>query len=272
MTRSTTALIAVLMTCFMSQATAANKLERRVDSATEVLQQLTRIPERGIPPSLLKNAYGIAVIPNTIKAGFMFGGSFGRGLLSVRKPDGHWSNPSFVSIGAGSFGFQIGAQSSDIILVFKTRRSVENIANGKLTLGGDASVAAGPVGRYTRASTDLRLQAEIYSYSRTRGLFGGVSLEGAWINMDRKSNFAYYESGQGTAANILNDEHIPTPAHARRFLEVLGDATPGLSWSTDATRTAAVSEPASPAAAAGPSGAKTFSIEDAPPANSDSIL
>jgi len=268
MTKPTTALLtALLLTCLAGTAGAGGKLDRRINTATEVLQQISAIPEQGIPPSLLANAYGVAVIPNVIKAGFMVGGSYGKGVLVVRRPDGRWSNPSFITLGAGSFGFQIGAQSSDIVLVFKTRRSVDDIARGKLTLGGDAAVAAGPVGRYTKASTDLMLKAEIYSYSRTRGFFGGISLEGAWIGMDKKSNYVYYETGQGGAVNILADEHIPTPANARRFIEVLAAVAPKFKWNeAPGSRTAAA-----PAAASEPPATKTktFAIDDAPPATDD---
>jgi lipid-binding SYLF domain-containing protein len=271
MTRSIIALLGtVLLASLITPATAGNKLEQRVDTATNVLERFTRIPEKGIPPSLLQGAYGVAVIPNTIKAGFMLGGSFGQGILVVRKADGRWSNPSFINLGSGSLGFQAGAQSSDLILVFRTRRSVENIASGKITLGGDASIAAGPVGRYTRASTDLTLSAEIYAYSRTRGLFGGFSLEGGWLGMDNKSNFAFYESGQGLAANILSDDHIPSPPTARRFIEVLSAAAPQSEWQVDSSRTAAVTTPVAEPAAS--EGTKTFSIDDAPLAGNDDLF
>jgi len=190
----------------------------------------------------------------------------------VRKPDGRWSNPTFINLGSGSLGWQVGAQSSDLILVFKTRRSVENIAKGKVTLGGDASVAAGPVGRYTQASTDITMGAEIYTYSRTRGLFGGVSLEGGWLGMDKKANFAYYESGEGTADNILSDDLIPAPATAQRFIDVLTAATPAAQWQTDSSRTAAAQPPAPQTEPATSSGAKTFAIDDAPPATSDDLF
>ena len=229
-------LITVLLATSMSSAMAASSLDRRVDAATEVLEQISRIPEQAIPPTLLNNAYAVAVIPSVIKAGFIIGASYGKGVLVVRRPDGRWSNPSFITLGAGSLGWQAGAQSSDIILVFKTRKGVTNIENGKLTLGGDANVAAGPVGRHTRAATDWRLKAEIYSYSRNRGLFAGISLEGAYISMDEKANYAYYQSGQGTAKNILSDDHIPTPIHAKRFIETLAARAPALNWSPDSKR------------------------------------
>ncbi len=265
-TTTTIFLATVLLVTLMSPAMAASKLDQRVDSATDVLDRFTRIPEQGIPPKLLKNAYAIAVVPNLIKAGFVIGGSYGTGILVVRQPNGRWSNPSFIRMGAGSLGWQIGAQSSDVILVFKNQRGVENIANGKVRLGGDASVAAGPVGRYTSASTDGRLKAEIYSYSRNRGLFAGVSLEGAWIGMDERANRAFYQDGQGTsAAQILSDSHIPTPAHARRFLEVLTAKAPALEWQPQNSRQA---DSGATRDNEQSSGAKIYAIDEAPASDS----
>lgn len=262
-------LITVLLITSVSSAMAAASLDRRVDAATGVLEQISRIPEQSIPPSLLNNAYAVAVIPSVIKAGFVIGGSYGKGVLVVRRPNGRWSNPSFITLGAGSVGWQAGAQSSDIILVFKTRKSVDDIEKGRLTLGGDANVAAGPVGRHTRAATDWRLKAEIYSYSRNRGLFAGISLEGAYIGMDHKANYAYYQSGQGTAKNILRDDHIPTPVHAKRFIETLAARAPALNWSADGKRTAS-SNAAPPSAES--SGAKTYAIDEAPAPQGETIF
>lgn len=271
MTRFLTVLITLffIFTGLTAPAAAATKLDRKVDAATEVLEQLTRIPEQGIPPSLLKNAYAVAVVPSLIKAGFVVGGSYGKGVLVVRRPDGRWSNPTFIHMGAGSLGWQAGAKSSDIVLVFKTRKGVDDIARGKVTLGGDISVAAGPVGRHASAATDLQLKAEIYSYSRTRGLFGGVSLEGAWIGIDTRSNYAYYQDGQGSAAKILSDDHIPTPARARRFIETLSARAPRIEWQ-DQGRSAAIQPTEIQQDQA--SEARTFSIEDAPPAGSEAIF
>jgi lipid-binding SYLF domain-containing protein len=270
MTRLTTTLIsAALLFTYSATASAASALDRRVDAATEVIEQLGHMPEQGIPPTLLKNAYGVAVIPSLIKAGFVIGGSYGKGLLVVRRPDGRWSNPSFISMGAGSVGWQVGAQSSDIILVFKSRKGVDSIASGKFTLGGDANIAAGPVGRHTSAATDVQLKAEIYSYSRNRGLFAGISLEGAMISMDKKANYAYYPGNQRSALEILTDDHLPTPARARHFLEVLAARTPALNWSSESSRTAR-SEPSTIKQESG--AAKTYGIDEAPAAGGDIAL
>jgi lipid-binding SYLF domain-containing protein len=250
-------------------AQAGSALDRRIEAATEVLQQFTQIPEQGIPPSLLRNAHAVAVIPNQIKAGFLIGGSFGKGILVVRQADGRWSNPSFIGMGGGSVGWQAGAQGTDIILVFKSRKGVDSIAKGKFTLGADANAAAGPVGRQASAATDAALKAEIYSYSRNRGLFAGVSLEGQWLGMDHKANLAYYDAGQNGAAQILYDPNIPSPAPARRFVEVLTAKAPGLD-SPGVSRTAA-SAPA-PASPAGDGAARTYGIDDAPVAGGDNIF
>ncbi len=202
-------------------AQAATKQERRVADATDVLDQLLRIPEQSIPPSLLSRAYAIAVIPNVLKVGFGLGARRGKGVLVVRRDDNSWSNPAFVTMTGGSVGLQIGAQSTDIILVFKTRNGVEGIANGKLTLGADASIAAGPVGRHTGAATDIKFQAEVYSYSRSRGLFAGIALEGAGVTMDRKSNAAFYGSPSIKPEQIFASTGNAAPAVANTFVQIL---------------------------------------------------
>ncbi len=144
---------------------------------------------------LLKEAYAVAVIPDVLKAGFVIGGRHGQGLIAVKSADGTWSNPSFVSMGGGSVGFQAGVQSTDVVLVFRSQRGVESIVHGKFTLGADAAVAAGPVGRDAQASTDAQLKAEIYSYSRARGLFAGVALDGSVISIDNDANQEVYGKG-----------------------------------------------------------------------------
>jgi lipid-binding SYLF domain-containing protein len=170
----------------------------KINASTEVLQEITGIPE-GISPDLLANAYGIVIIPGTIKLGFFFGGRFGTGIAMMRNENGTWSNPSFLYLGGGSFGLQFGALSSDIILVFKTRKSIMGLTKGNFTLGADAAVAAGPVGRRAEASTDWQLKAEIYSYARSRGFFAGISLDGSVLAIDNTANENFYgKSGIGT--------------------------------------------------------------------------
>jgi lipid-binding SYLF domain-containing protein len=202
-------------------AAAATREEKRVGDAADVIDQLVRMPEKAIPPSLLARAYAVAVIPDVVKAGLGVGVRRGKGILVVRQDDDSWSNPAFITLTGGSIGWQVGAQSTDIILVFKTRKGVDNISNGKLTLGADASIAAGPVGRHTEVATDLRFEAEIVSYSRSRGLFAGVALEGTGVTMDRKANSAFYGSANMDPEKIFVSSPNIAPAIANRFVQVL---------------------------------------------------
>lgn len=206
-------------------AFASGKEAEKVESATEALEEIMGIPETGIPPSLLRDAHGIAIIPSVIKVGFVLGGRYGRGVLTVRGKDGRWSAPVFVSIAGGSVGWQIGAESTDVILVFKSGKSIDGILNGKFTLGADAAVAAGPVGRRAEAATDEKLKAEIYSYSRNRGLFAGVSLEGSILQIVDESNAAFYGKDRIRPREILDGEGIQVPAVAARLRKALAKHT-----------------------------------------------
>jgi lipid-binding SYLF domain-containing protein len=207
-------------------ANAGAREEGRVLTATEVLQEVEAMPDQRLPDLLLQRAYGIAVIPDVTKIAFVFGGRRGKGVLVVRdKLTSAWSNPSFVTVTGGSFGWQAGAQSSDIILVFTTKLGIEGIAGGKLTLGADAAVTAGPVGRQGSAATDMNFNSEIYSYARTRGLFGGIALDGSVITIDRSANEAFYGKSDVTATEIFSSQSPTAPATARRFLEKLSQAT-----------------------------------------------
>ncbi len=211
----------LVLSLMVAVPAAASKEETRVADATDVLDQLLRIPEQTVPPALLARAYAVAVIPNVVKVGFALGARRGKGILVIRREDNSWSNPAFITLTGGSFGFQIGAQSTDIILVFKTRAGVDGIANGKFTLGADASIAAGPVGRHTAIATDIQFQAEVFSYSRSRGIFAGVALEGAGITMDRMANAAFYGSSSITPEQIFSSSGNAAPAVANTFVQVL---------------------------------------------------
>jgi lipid-binding SYLF domain-containing protein len=199
------------------------------------------------------------VLPGVIKVGLGLGGRYGKGLLVIRQDDGSWSSPAFVSLGGGSFGWQIGAQSTDIILVFKDRRSIDNIINGKVTLGGEASAAAGPVGRQTSASTDGQLRAEIYTYARSRGLFAGISLEGSWMRMDNRSNIAFYGTGT-TPERILQSGNLAAPLGATRFVQIMTAASPRIDITTP-LRPMAASRPQSRSGAEANAGAKIYALE-----------
>jgi lipid-binding SYLF domain-containing protein len=211
---------------FVALARAGAREEGRLLTATEVLEEVEAMPDQRLPDALLSRAYGIAVIPDVTKVAFIFGGRHGNGVLVVRdKLNSPWSNPVLISLTGGSWGFQAGAQSSDIILVFTTKTGIEGIAGGKITLGADASVATGPVGRQGSAATDMNFNAEIYSYARTRGLFGGIALDGSVIAIDRSANAALYGKSGVTATEIISGQAPAAPATAQRFLERLAQAT-----------------------------------------------
>jgi len=193
-------------------ARAGEEETKRADNAVRVLKEVMQAPDKAIPKDLLQSAHAIAVIPDVIKAGFVVGGRHGEGLISVKTREGTWSNPSFVSITGGSVGFQAGVSSTDVILVFRTQRGVDSIVNGKFTLGADASAAAGPVGRTAQASTDAQLKAEIYSYSRARGLFAGVSLDGSALTIDNDDNQAVY--GEGVTARRIFEGGVTSVPNA----------------------------------------------------------
>jgi len=211
----------LLMLLVALPAAAATKEEKRVGDAADVLDQLLRIPEQTIPPALLSRAYAIAVVPDVVRIGFGLGARRGKGILVVRQDDNSWSNPAFIALTGGSFGFQAGVQSTDVILVFKTRRGVDDITNGKLTLGADASIAAGPVGRSVEGATDVRFESEIVSYSRSRGIFAGVSLAGSGVTMDRKANAAFYSSPSMSPERIFASSPNVAPDIANRFVQIL---------------------------------------------------
>ena len=165
---------------------------RKIDDAVRALEEMMKESDKSIPVSLIEGCAGIAILPDVIKAGLFVGGRHGKGVLLVRTTDGGWSDPAFVDIKGGSVGWQAGVQSADIVLVFRTPRSIENIAEGKFTLGADAGIAAGPLGRSAEASTDSDLKAEILSYSRSRGLYAGLTLQGSSLQEDRKANRNFY--------------------------------------------------------------------------------
>ncbi len=179
---------------FVGHAEAGPEEDERARNALRVLTDIQKIPEQAIPDKLLDEGRAIVVIPDTLKAGLVIGGRRGHGLMSVKRPDGTWSNPVFVKLTGGSIGFQVGVQSSDVVLVFRNDRSLDNIVNGKFTLGADAGVAAGPVGRNAAAATDGQLKAEIWSWSRARGLFAGVALDGAALQIDDAADLNAYGS------------------------------------------------------------------------------
>jgi len=184
------------LACFNAGPIAAaekSKEAERASQAGTVLGEMMGIPEGSIPEELLSRAKGMAIIPHVIKGAMGIGGRYGKGLMSQRDPaTGKWLPPSFIEIGGGSAGFQIGVEATDVVLVFTDDKGIKSLLSGKVTLGADASVAAGPVGRKASASTDIKLNSAIYSYSRSKGLFAGVSLDGAAITIDDDANKVAY--------------------------------------------------------------------------------
>ena len=237
-------LLLALGTC--ATALAGPVEEQRARNAVRVLSEIQAIPESAIPTRLFDQARAIVVVPDTLKIGLVFGGRRGHGLVSVKAADGTWSNPSFIKLTGGSIGFQAGVQSSDIVLVFTGERGLESIVNGKITLGADASVAAGPVGRTTGLATDGQLQAEIWSWSRARGLFAGVALDGAVLSIDDQANQAVYGAGSTPRMVFEGRTAAPNADAVVAFRDQLEEATAAARYnSRDGSRAA----PVAPAAA-----------------------
>ena len=210
-------LIAVLATACVSPVAAEDKLEQRVHNATEAYRELLRGPDRGVPEALLKNCHCVAVFPHVLKGALGWGAEYGHGVISCRNAAGDWSPICFLTLTGGSAGFQIGGESSDFVLFFMTDRGARSLLSSKFTLGGKASVAAGPSGRSAQASTDIKLSAEIYSYARARGLFAGVSLEGARLAPDEKSNRSFYRAAVVPESLLFSHRAPKQPAASLEF-------------------------------------------------------
>jgi lipid-binding SYLF domain-containing protein len=183
----------LLTACFMltSATTDGSKETEKLHSAANVLKEFGKMKE-SIPHELIEQYQGIVIIPNMLNAGLGIGGKRGKGIAMVKLENGQWSDPVFITLTGGSLGLQIGVQSVDLVLVFRHKGVLTKVKNGDFTIGGDISAAAGPVGRSTTASTDYKLQAEVYSYSRSRGLFAGITINGSDLSIDKKANAAYY--------------------------------------------------------------------------------
>jgi lipid-binding SYLF domain-containing protein len=244
-------------------AYAQGREEARLLTASQVLNETLGSPDQFVPSRLLERAYGIAVVPDVTKIAFFFGGRRGNGVLVARDPSGHFSDPVFVNLTGGSFGFQWGVQSTDVILVFTTKRSIDRIASGQLTLGADASVAAGPVGRAASAGTDPTLSAEVYSYSRNRGLFVGIALDGSGMTIDNNANGRFYDKGVISAYDIINGTVHTNSDIAKRFLDAIARSTGAGETAPPPPMNAAPPPAAAPAPAA--AGAQTFPLSDPKP-------
>lgn len=207
---------------------AADEVEDQTERARKaglVLDEIMGAFDSSIPGDLLAQSHAIAIIPHVVKAAFIVGGRHGKGLISRRKEDGSWTAPAFIALSGGSVGFQIGGSTTDLVLVFTNEDGLKPLLKGKFTLGADVSVAAGPVGRTASANTDVTFDSAIYSYARSKGLFAGVSLDGASISMDDSANEAVYGSPL-TGEDILLRDKAQTNRVGRPFIESLQKSVP----------------------------------------------
>jgi lipid-binding SYLF domain-containing protein len=194
----------------LASATSVNKETERIHASRNVLETIATMHD-GIPREILEKYSGIVIIPHMINAGFAVGVKHGNGIAMVKLPDGRWSDPVFITLNGGSLGLQIGVQSVDLVLVFRHKGVLERVKNGDFTIGGDVSATAGPVGRNATASTDAALKAEVYSYSRSRGLFAGITINGANLGIDHKADHRYYGEGM-TTRDIFTTSASTRPA------------------------------------------------------------
>ena len=214
----------------VSSAALAGQKERadevkRLNRATEVFREIMRIPEKGIPGDLLDKAECVAIVPGLKKGGLGIGARYGKGVVMCRKQDRNWSAPSFLTVEGGSIGLQIGFQQIDLVMLVMNREGMEKLVGDKFTVGADASAAAGPVGRQASAETNIRMDAQILTYSRAKGLFAGVTLNGAVVKQDKDDNRDFYGK-EMDAREILFDGTVPIPAEARRLASALSWRSP----------------------------------------------
>jgi lipid-binding SYLF domain-containing protein len=261
------AMLALACIAADAAATTPSQEEAKLLVSAKVLDELRGQRDQQIPQHLLQRAYGVAVFPSVAKVALLLGGRRGSGVLTVRDSRGRFSSPIFVNITGVSFGAQFGAQDADIVLVFTTRRGVEGIADGKLTLGVGASVAAGPVGRQAEAATGLK--AEVYAYSRARGLFIGVALDGTSITINDKANAAWYGRKDVLVSDIISGAAAAPPSeNSGRFLAALAASTGETAESAQPAKPVAVSPtPVDPGPRPSPAGSQvqTFPMEDPSP-------
>jgi lipid-binding SYLF domain-containing protein len=269
-----TALLATLTLALASSAVLADaKTDKRLDDARVVFETFTGMSEQAIPGWMLERAYGIVVAPKVFEMAVLVpGGRGGRGVMAVRNTDGSWSNPVFLNLYGGSVGFQVGMQMTDVVLVLMSRKTVEGIAGGKFMLGADASVAAGPVGRTASANTDPMFKSQVLSYSRSEGVFAGVSLEGTVLAVDDGANETAYGVTGILASEILAGQAGTPPAAALAFKAALEHATSeAASAAAPAAATTTTTPPAAPVEGASSAPVQTYPMEDpqpgAPPPN-----
>ncbi len=208
----------VLGLALSAAADDQSKAADRVQAAADVLNAIQAAPDQGIPEEVLGSAECVAVVPSMLKGGFIFGARYGKGVASCRTPKG-WSAPAFFSVKGGSFGLQIGGQAVDLVMLIMNQNGMRNMLSSKFKLGADASVAAGPVGRHAAADTDWKMRAQVLSYSRARGIFAGLELNGAVIAQDKDSTREFYGHMVSTKASLQGEADAPKAAYP--FLDTL---------------------------------------------------
>ncbi len=224
MRKTLVVLFAAAMAVVAAGSVFAQRAEAaRVQDAVDVFQALIAVPEHQVPEALMRDTRAVAIIPRVQRVGFVIGGEHGRGVLLVRDDKGAWSRPVFVTLKGASVGWQVGIQSADIVLFFRTAASIQRVLDGSFTLGVDASLAAGSLGRSASAVTDADLTAEIYSYARTRGIFAGIALQGASLDVDGDALDSYYGRTGLTAKAVMEGAALATPAEWARLMKALGD-------------------------------------------------
>jgi lipid-binding SYLF domain-containing protein len=222
--------VALVTTAFATDEKASgkeSKAQDRVQAAADVLNEIQGTPDQGIPAEVLGSAECVAVVPSMLKGGFVVGARYGRGLASCRTPKG-WSAPAFFTITGGSFGLQIGGQAVDLVMLIMNKDGMHKLLSSQFKLGADASVAAGPVGRHAAADTDWKMRAQVLSYSRARGLFAGLELNGAVIKQDKDSTREFY--GHMVTSNAALEGEIEAPSSAYPFLQTLAK------WAKEASK------------------------------------
>jgi SH3 domain-containing YSC84-like protein 1 len=221
------ALILFFTSTIWAQESGGAKQRKILRTGQLILEEIQNSPDQKIPSNLISKAKAIIVFPTMVKAGFFVGARFGKGFASVRTQDtGEWGAPAFLYTAGGSFGFQFGAEAVDLILLVMTQRGLEGLLSEKFTLGGDIAIAAGPVGRHAEASMDVFMQGEVYSYSRSKGLFGGVSLKGTVISSDTDANQAYYGKPLTAEAILLSNQAGKIPESGKQFIRIFNHLAP----------------------------------------------
>lgn len=216
-------LLAIVCTIAMAipafgAASSKATLNQRLDSSATILKEIMQAPDKGIPQGVLQQATCVAVIPGVLKAALGFGGQYGQGVVTCKGPKG-WSAPLFIRLAGGSWGLQIGGKSTDVVLIAVNQKGMQDLLKSKVKLGAGASAAAGPVGRTAAAGTNLKLQSELLTYSRSKGLFAGVDLNGSTINRNNDDNNAYY--GHDYTNHQILEGHVKVPAGARNFVNTV---------------------------------------------------